>query len=222
MNRPMRCCAFVLLCGLLAGCGVPRSGGTNAVPDSLRSMEEAAEDIIDYAPRGGWDKIAADVSAVAAAQTAYQPPAGGDAAAQTAHAALPGLAAQLQTASAAKDAPATMQAANDLSAAVIDLIAVYNPQVPADIGRLDVLERQVILDLAANDAAAAAASLAKAKAIWAKVIPSVAEHNGKEIQAQFEASLAAQLAALQAGDAAAVTTEARNALELVDGLEKLY
>ena len=78
MNRPMRCCAFVLLCGLLAGCGVPRSGGTNAVPDSLRSMEEAAEDIIDYAPRGGWDKIAADVSAVAAAQTAYQPPAGGD------------------------------------------------------------------------------------------------------------------------------------------------
>ena len=35
--------------------------------------------------------------------------------------------------------------------AVIDLFARFNPQIPADIGRLDVLERHVILDVTAQN-----------------------------------------------------------------------
>jgi hypothetical protein len=78
-----------------------------------------------------------------------------------------------------------MNSNNDLSAAVIDLFAVYHPALPADLGRLDVLERQVVLDVIAND-------------------------------------LTAQAAALSAGDAAALTAEAGNGLELADALERLY
>ena len=36
----------------------------------------------------------------------------------------------LQTASQAKDAATTLQASNDVSAAVINLFALYNPKIP--------------------------------------------------------------------------------------------
>src|SRR6266508_3437690 len=48
---------------------------------------------------------------------------------------------RLKQASSVKDATGTLQAANDLSAAVIDIFSVYHPPVPTDLGRLDVLER---------------------------------------------------------------------------------
>lgn len=75
---------------------------------------------------------------------------------------------------------------NDLSAAVIDLFSVYHPAAPADLGRLAVLERQVTLDVAANDLTAAADSLAKANAVWARLEPSVLIHNGADVATQFE------------------------------------
>jgi len=115
-----------------------------------------------------------------------------------------------------------MQSANDLSAAVIELFAIYNPAIPADIGRLDVLERQVVLDVAANDYTAAAASLANVKSVWESVKPSVLAHNGKDVEAQFEASIATQESALNTKDGMALTREAKNGLEIVDALEQLY
>lgn len=210
--------AMLVITTILSACGRPAAG----VPDTLHTMEEGAEDIIDLAPSGGWDKITGDVTAIAAAWKSYQPQAGRDGANQATQDALASALTRLQTATGAKDAATTMQAANDLSAAVIELFALYKPVVPADIGRLDVLERQVILDVAANNFTAAAASLAKTKAVWASVKPSVEAHDGKDVEAQFETSLASQEAALQAKDGSALTAEARNGLEIVDALEKLY
>lgn len=73
----------------------------------------------------------------------------------------------------ARDVAGTLQAANDLSAAVADLFAVYNPATPADLSRLDALGRQVGLDVAAGDFGAASDSLAKTNAIWARLKPVV-------------------------------------------------
>jgi hypothetical protein len=71
-----------------------------------------------------------------------------------------------------------MQAANDLSAAVVDLFTVYQLIVPADLGRLDVLERQVVLDAAAPDLLATADSLAQVNTVWALFRPSILRING--------------------------------------------
>jgi hypothetical protein len=129
---------------------------------------------------------------------------------------------RLQQASSAKDATGTTQAANDLSAAVIDLFSVYHPPLPTDLGRLDVLERQVVFDVAAHDLTAAADSLAKVDAIWARLKPSILKHNGADVAAQFDASLTAQRAAWQSKAGAMLTAEAKNGLEIVDALEQLY
>ena len=213
---------LVAVTALTACGGKPAATKTGIVPDSLQTIEGAAEDIIDFAASGNWDKINTDVTSITDSWKTYQPQAGKDGAQQATQDALSSALAKLQTASAAKDAARTMQSANDLSAAVIELFAVYNPKVPADIGRLDVWERQVVLDVAANNFDAAAVSLAKVKSVWESVKPSILEHNGKDVAAQFETSIATQEQALTAKDGATLTSEAKNGLEIVDALEGLY
>ncbi len=225
MKKRIQILALLMLVAIMAlsACGgKPAVMKNGVVPDSLQTIEGAAEDVIDFAASGNWDKINADVISIADSWKAYQPQAGKDGAQQATQDALSSALAKLQTASAAKDAAGTMQSANDLSAAVIELFAIYNPKVPADIGRLDVWERQVVLDVAANNYDATAASLAKVKSVWESVKPSVLEHNGKDVAAQFDASIATQEQALTAKDGATLTSEAKNGLEIVDALEGLY
>jgi hypothetical protein len=207
---------------LLTACGAKTPSNPGVVPNSLQTIEADAEDIIDFAPSGNWDKIGTDVTDIENAWKSYQPQAGNDGASQEIQDAMTSALTQLETASTARDSTDTMQASNDISAAVVELFALYDPAIPADIGRLDVLERQVILDIAANDYSAAMMSLVNTKSDWEKVKPSVLEHNGQEIAAEFEASLTQQESALDAKDKAALTSEAKNALEIVDALEELY
>jgi hypothetical protein len=224
MKNLMRPMVMVLIVSiiLLTACGTQPASTPRPIADDLQAIEAAAEDIIDFAPSGNWDKISADVTDIAAAWRSYQPQAGADGASQELQDAMTSALTELQAASEQKDAAATMQASNDVSAAVVEMFALYNPQVPADIGRLDVLERQVILDVARGDYPAADTSLAKAKSAWERVKDSALEHNGNDVADQFEASLAAQAAALASKDNTALIAEARNALELVDSLERLY
>ena len=227
MKNNLHFLVVVIFIGVLAlsACGAPQPVATanpGVVPSSLVTIEAAAEDIIDFAPSGGWDKIDKDVTDIENAWKAYQPQADQAGASKEIQDAMTSALAKLETASASKDASGTMQGSNDVSAAVVELFALYSPKVPADIGRLDVLERQVILDVAAKDYSAAMKSLAKTKSAWEEVKPSVLEHEGKEVAAQFEASLAAQESALNAKDDATLTKEARDGLEIVDALEGLY
>jgi len=210
---------------MLTACGakpVSAPASTGAVPNSLVTIEAAAEDIIDFAPSGDWDKISADVTDIENAWKTYRPQAEQAGASQEIREAMNSALAELETASASKDASATMQGSNDVSAAVVELFALYSPKVPAAIGRLDVLERQVILDVAAKDYSAATTSLAKTNAVWREVKPSVLEHDGKDVAAQFEASLEVQAVAVDSKNDTQLTNEARNGLEIVDALEALY
>jgi hypothetical protein len=192
------------------------------VPEPLSTIEAQAEDIIDVVPGGDWGKVTGDVAAIAKAWQAYQTQAASDKVPQPFQEALTAALDRLQKAAAAKKAPDTLQAANDLSAAVADLFAVYHPARPSDVGRLDVLERQVVLDVAADDFGAAADSLAKINAVWARLKPVIVAHNGSDAATQFENSLTAQQKALDQEDAKALTTEANNGLALVDVLEQLF
>ena len=208
---------------ILSACGVqPATLPAGVVPQELVTIEAAAEDIIDFAPSGNWDKINQDVADIEEAWKAYEPQLKKDGAAQEVNDLMTSALAALKTASQSKDASGTMQGSNNVSAAVVELFALYNPVIPADIGRLDVLERQVILDVAAQDFSAAMETMAKTRSAWESVKDSVLEHSGKDVAAQFEASLEAQVAALDAKDIEALTREASAALELVDALERLF
>lgn len=210
---------------VLSACGAkpvstPSSNGV--VPNSLVTIEAAAEDIIDFAPSGNWDKINKDITDIRDAWKSYQPQASQAGASQELQDAMTSAIEKLQTASAAKDSATTMQTSNDVSAAVVEMFALYNPKVPADIGRLDVLERQVILDVAAKNYSAAATSLAQTKSVWEEVKPLVIELDGQDVAEEFDTSLVAQESALNDKNTSGLTSEARNALEIVDAMEQLY
>jgi hypothetical protein len=209
---------------LLGTCGAPTPlmESPGLVPGSLQTIEAAAEDIIDFAPNGNWEKVNKDVTDIESAWKSYELQAEKDGASQAIQAAMNSALMELETASASRDTSGTMQGSNNVSAAVVELFALYHPKIPADIGRLDVLERQVILDVAAGDYPAAETRLSSTKSIWESVKPSVLKHNGKDVAAQFEASLTAQESALDGKDDAALTREARDGLEIVDLLERLY
>jgi hypothetical protein len=219
---------FLILIGmvLITACGArpvsTPSAVVGVVPGSLQTIEAAAEDIIDFAPSGNWDKINKDVTDIESAWKTYEAQAEKEGASSEIEAAMDSALSELQTATASKDASATMQGSNHVSAAVVELFALYHPKIPADIGRLDVLERQVILDVAAQNYSAAQGNLAETKSVWEKVKPSVLEHNGKDVAAEFEAGLTAQEAALAAKDDATLTNQAKAALEIVDSLELLF
>jgi len=193
-----------------------------SVPESLNTLEVQAEDIIDAVPGGDWKKVTADVAAIDTAWQAYQAQAKNDHIPQPFQDALAAALDGLQKTSAAKDAPGTLQAANDLTAAVLDFVTVYHPAEPTDLGWLDVLERQVMLDSAVDDWSAAADSLAKTSAVWSRLTPVILAHNGSDAATQFENSLTAQQQALSNENRESLTTEATNSLELVDALEKLF
>jgi hypothetical protein len=88
---------------------------------------------------------------------------------------------------------------------------------------MDALERQVLIDLEADDLTAATDTLAQATAIWVRLRPFVlAQQDGAEASLPFETSLNEQVAALANEDTEAVISEVTKGLELVDVMERLF
>ena len=211
--------SIVLFALMLNACG-PTPTGT--VPDSLATIEAQAEDIIDITPGGAWENINADIDAISEAWKNYQPQAKKDDATQAMLDSFDSAFSNLQMAASDQDKAGTMQASNDISAVVVDLFDLYHPAIPADVGRLDVLERQVVFDTAVGNFNAVNDDLANIDKIWETLKPSVLAHDGQEAADQFEAILSTQAEAVDEKDSDTLTREARNALELVDVMEQLY
>ena len=190
------------------------------VPTQLDSLEVGAEDVIDLVPDKGWGQIARAVQAMQTAWGEYR-----DAAAK-ADAALAdridGALTALAKAAGGKDGQGAAQAANDVSAPLIELLARYDLGRPVQIGRLDVIGRQIVLDAGRRDVAAAATQVDAARAQWTAVKADVLAHKGDQVATDAEAVLEALDRALQAADAKSLTTKGTELLEIVDKMEGLY
>lgn len=192
------------------------------VPGSLMTVEEKGEDVIDQVSAGAWDGVADDLATIADAWKTYRDRVTADAAPLEPQKALSDALTRLQAAAAEKDRTAVLRSVDDMIAAAIDLFDVYNPAVPTDLGRLDVAERRVALDASLGDLDAAGSGVDQVAEIWGRLRPSVTDHGGQGVATDFDASLAGQREALAAKGADKLQTEAKNAQELVDRMEKLY
>jgi len=230
------CAALAVVAGLTgaAGCSAspsasaapsasaPASSPTVPVPAPLAEIEAKAEDIIDQLDASGWAAIAADLTVVEKDWAAYAPsaPAAGvpEATASAVRKALDGLRA----AATAKDTLGTMQAANDVSAAAVEMFDRYAVGHPVQIGRLDVIGRQLVIDAGRRDFAGTSSQLDRASQELSAVSASVSAHRGDAVLAQARGALDQARHGVDAQDAAAVTGPAKQLLEIVDAMEKLY
>jgi hypothetical protein len=108
------------------------------------------------------------------------------------------------------------------SAAVVDLFNFCHPSLPADIGWLGVLGRQMILDVQADEWTAGADTLAHTRAVWVRLKGSALAQGGGNVAAQYEASLETLSAALAAENTDEWLSEAAGNLEIVRALQILY
>jgi len=213
--------------GALAGTAVATdtAGGNASVAKEVLDIEANIEDAMDALGGNNWAGAHDDIAKMGESWTAYQQHASKDGALQGTLDAFAKTFGQLKSAADAKNVATSLQAANDLSGVVMDLYDVYHPAAPTDIGRLDVLERQVNLDVKGKDFAAAAKTLGAINTTWQKVKPAILSHNaaqGKDVAGRYEASIAAQSELVKKQDASGLQDEATKSLDIVDALEKLF
>lgn len=183
-------------------------------------LEATAEDVIDQVPHGRWTRIDADVATMTRAWRGYRAEATRVAPRQARH--LQAALDDLTTRAQARDGLGTAQAANDVSAPVVELLGRYASGHPVAIGRLDVIGRQIVLDVDRGDLGAAAASVARAKHEWTTLRGSVRRHHGAAVAARTDGTLARSETAAAGADGPALQNEANDLLELVDAMERLY
>ena len=196
------------------------------VPAMLVTIGERSEDVIAAAATDDWPRVLACVRDISDAWADYQhptvepltfprPPA------TLLYGELSAALARLQDAAAARQALATMRAANDVDAAAADLHEYYHPAVPPDLYRLRALERRIVLDAAESRLATMAGTLDEAYRAWARVRTAVAANSTPNVAATFTDLLDAQQTALDAGNPEAVGHYARQAIDLLRGMVRL-
>ena len=190
------------------------------VPDALSTLEARAEDVIDLVPDGGWAKIAREVDTMRTTWDGFRATA---VRVDTSMADLIDRAlSTLADAAKAKAGAATTQAANDASAPLIELLSHYDVGHPVQVGRLDVIGRQIVIDADGRDLAAAGTRVAAARTEWTAVRADVLTHDGAKVAARADAALDALQRAVDARDATTVSRKATELLEIVDTMEGLY
>jgi len=196
-------------------------GSAGGVPQPVLSIEGDAEDAIDMVFAGKWDRVAADAESISTDWTEFAASSEGSGVTDEQRREMDEATADLSAAAEAKDELAARQAANDVSKVIVDVFDLFDFKIPSDVGRLDWLERQVIIDADRDDWEAIAVDIDQTRETFDRVKPDVVAEGGEEEARDFEASIVKQ-GELAAAHDRAIVDEANIALELVDALESVY
>jgi hypothetical protein len=239
MRKPfLMSCSILLLALLALSCGGPSDegseepdeaeeaegadeGSAGGVPRPVLSIESDAEDAIDMVFAGKWDRVAADADSIASSWTEFVGSSEGSAVTDEHRREMDEATADLKAAAQAEDELAARQAANDVSKVIVDVFDLFDFKIPSDVGRLDWLERQVIIDADRDDWDAVAGDVVQTRETFDRVKPGVVAAGGEEEALDCETSVAKQ-GELAASRDPAIVDEANIALELVDDLESVY
>lgn len=189
-------------------------------PHALNALEAASEDVIDQVPRGRWARIDAAVGTMQRSWRRYHRAAITVDRRQATR--LDRALHDLSTSSERRNGLGTQQAANDVSAPVIELLDRYARRHPVQVGRLDVIGRQIVIDVRRSEDDRARADVGAARREWNAVRASVLRHHGARVASRTDRVFARLLAAATARDGRVLEHASNDLLELVDGMERLY
>ena len=199
----------------------PAQAASRSLPKTLVAIEGASEDAIDQVLSKNWTAVSKAEATMAKNWTDFKASSDGSKASADLRKAMDKALADLKTAVATKSELPARQAANDISKAVTDAFDLFPSKIPTDVGRLDYLERQVVIDADSGKWPAVETDLSQTMEVFQRVKPGLVAAGGAKQAASFEASLAKQKT-LAATKDKAIITEANTALELVDAIETAY
>jgi len=224
----------VVTIGFVASCAERREeyqaalSERDRIPPALQRIGQRAEGIIVAVPTENWPRVYAYVSDIDNAWKDYKRPTVAPSAEPRRFPAnmmvhqLDAALAALKRSAAARDAPGTMKAADDVNAAATDLFAFYNPTLPPQIHRLTVLERRILLNSADGDLTGASGTLISVRKAWGQLRPTISNHVGNKVVNEFDQHIEDQQAALDAKDRGRLSATAKQALTMIDQMERLY
>ena len=193
-----------------------RSQLAPTIPASLEHLESAAEDIGDAVAAGNWPKATKLVGAATRDLDALGEGArAGDVAQARGH------LDETRKAVESRRPIEAQFAANALSGDVVDLFVNYQPIVPVEVMRLDVLLRRVQIEGLARTPARAANPLKEARRLWTK-LEGQPPLQGTPMARRFDRELAAVEAAAAVENPSSLEQTAGVALEGVDGIERVF
>jgi hypothetical protein len=227
-------CIVVVMMGFMASCAEHRDESRVAlseqdrIPPALQRIGQRAEGIVVAVPTENWPRVYAYVSEIEDAWKDYKHPTVAPPAEPRRFPArmmvrqLDAALAALKRSAAARDATATMRAANDVNAAATDLFEFYDPTLPPQIHKLTVLERQILLDSADGNLTRSSGTLIRVRNAWHQLRPTVSSHVGDKVVSEFDQHIEDQQAALDAKDSGKLSATAKQALTMIDQMERLY
>jgi len=192
------------------------------VPQSLDSIEWLAEDVLNAVP--DWRRVATRANQISQRWSTYRPQAIAAGATPEFIVSMGTSVAQLRAAAQVRNVSETNEAANDLRSVAVDLMNFYNPRVPADVKRLQVLERELMTDVRSRNWTEAMISHAKAAdAVWARLRPSVLlRAGGVRLAAELDGLFADQAEAIDAHRVRDALEAARDAIGVAEDLERRF
>lgn len=198
-----------------------QESGGGTVPQAVLSIEGEAEDAIDTVYQANWDKVRADAEAISTNWGELIASPASEGVTDSQRASMDEAIADLRNAVDAKDELLARQAANDVSKVVVDVFDLFEFNIPSDIGRLDWMERQVIIDADRHDWPAVLTDLSQIRETFGRVRSNIVAAGGEGEVVEFDDSLNKQ-DRLAASEDGGIVEEANIALELVDNLERVY
>jgi len=219
--------------GLVASCAERKEprvalSEQDRIPPALQRIGQRAEGIVVAVPTENWPRVYAYVREIEDAWKDYKNPTvappsePGRFPARMMVRELDAALAALKRSAAARDATATMRAANDVNAVATDLFQFYNPTLPPQIHSLTVLERRILLDSADGDLSRATGTLINVRKAWGQLRPTISSHVGDKVVSEFDQRIEDQQAALDAKDRDRLSATAKQALTMIDQMERLY
>jgi len=172
--------------------GVPLDAVSGGMPAEVTRLATASADIFQAAGAGDWDSVTAALTSLTPAWSTYAATGVPPLTADEVDVALQALT----TAADAQDDAATQQAANNLGYVVTDLRLRHESPATADVERMDILARQIMVDAAAEEQGFLTGDAIYLEALWARTSHTVDGSSASRIEGQ----LADLRAAAESGD----------------------
>jgi bacterioferritin len=192
-----------------------------AVPSELDALESGAEDIIDYIDNMDWTKAESTVQAMKQDLVDLEP---SFRAANVPTSIVNEIRTRLTMLEAqvkARNAYEAKVQANAITKVIPDIYDHYQVTVPTDLGRLDYLGREILLNVEKGDWTAARNTAAEVLRVWTRLKPNL-NAAAQKSAADFESTVNALVGDVGRQDSVATTRDASALLDKVDVLEQAY
>ena len=192
-----------------------------AVPRELDRLESGAEDIIDYINEMNWARAQSTVDAMEQNLARLEPSFQAANVPQSIVNEIRTRLTMLETQVKAKNAYEAKVQANAITRFIPAIYDHYQVSVPTDLGRLDYLGREILLNVEKGDWTAARNTAAEVQRIWSRLKPTL-NATAQRSAADFESTVNALSNHVSNMDRTATTRDANALLDKVDVLEQAY